>query len=324
MMALTGNTFFFPWEVSVMEWLQARLEGLGISVVSLFSMLGEELILILVLGLVYWGYNKRMGKTVGLSVLMGLVWNPMAKNIALRRRPYMDHESIRILRVVEPEADPMNIAAQGYSFPSGHSTNAFVLFAALARNLKKKWALAAAILAPLLVGLSRVAVGAHYPTDVLGGWVIALLAVFLVPWLEKKIRSQALLYALLLITALPGLFYCKSADYFSGLGLLLGFMLGTAVEEKYVRFENARSFPRALLRVLGGAALFFALNTLLKLPFSKDFLEDGSYASLFVRCARYAVISFLEFGAYPLTFRLGARIGNRRTPGTSSQTLPGE
>jgi membrane-associated phospholipid phosphatase len=48
----------------------------------------------------------------------------MAKNIALRRRPYFDHESIHILRVVEPEADIYDIAAQGYSFPSGHSTNA--------------------------------------------------------------------------------------------------------------------------------------------------------------------------------------------------------
>ena len=317
-MALTGNTFFFPFEVSLMEWLQAHLGSSAISVISFLSAFGEELFMILVLGFLYWGLNKRMGKTVGLTVLMGTVWNPMIKNIALRRRPYMDHESIKILRVVEPGADPMNIAAQGYSFPSGHSTSAMGLIGALALQLKKKWAVALAVIVPLLVGFSRVTVGAHYPTDVLCGWALALLAVFLVPWLQEKIKNQWLLYGLLLVTALPGVFYCKSADYYSGLGLLLGFILGTAAEEKFVRFENTKSILRCVLRVLGGGAVFFALNTLLKLPFSKEFLDSGSAAALWVRCARYAIVAFVDFAVYPLLFKYTARIGAKQ-PAVSAE-----
>lgn len=156
-MELTGNTFFFPWEASLMEWLQMSLGPSATRVVSFFSAFGEEIVLILILGFLYWWADKKMGKAVGLSVLMGLVWNPLVKNIFLRRRPYMDHEGIRILRIVAPEADPLDIAAQGYSFPSGHSTNAAAAYGSLAAALKKKWMTAAAILLPLLVGFSRVA-----------------------------------------------------------------------------------------------------------------------------------------------------------------------
>ena len=301
-MNLQGNTFFFPWEVSLMEWIQAHLGEPWLSVVSTLSMFGEEMVMILVLGFLYWCWNKQMGKTVGLSILMGTVWNPMMKNIALRRRPYFDNEGIKILRVVEPEADIYDIAAQGYSFPSGHSANAAAAFGSLAVTGKKKWLTVLAFVLPLLVGISRVAMGAHYPTDVLAGWALGIVAALLIPLLQRKIKNPLVLYGLLLVTAIPGFFYCKSADYFSSVGLLIGFMGGTLVEEKYVRFENTRKPLWIVLRLLGGIALYFVLNTLLKLPFPKGFLASGTYPALLVRCARYAVIAFLGFGVYPMLF----------------------
>ena len=95
-MAPSGNTFFFPWEVTLMEWLQTHLGSTGISIISFFSVFGGELLLILIMGFLYWCYDKKLARTVGLSVVMGLVWNAMFKNIALRRRPYFDHENIKI------------------------------------------------------------------------------------------------------------------------------------------------------------------------------------------------------------------------------------
>ena len=50
-------------------------------------------------------------------------------------------------------------------------------------------------------------------------------------------------------------------------------------------------------------------GTLVKLPLSQEFMDSGSYASLLVRCARYAVIAFAEFSLYPMLFKLTARIG---------------
>ena len=303
-MAVSGNTFFFPWEVNLMEWLQAHIPSAGISIISLFSMFGEELLMILILGFVYWSYDKNLGRTMGLSALMGLSWNTMAKNIALRRRPYFDHEGIKILRVVEPKADIYDISAQGYSFPSGHSTNAATVFGSLAVNLRKRWVTVIAIVIPLLTGFSRFVVGAHYPTDVLGGWLLGIISVLVIQQLQKRVKNSLVLYGILLVTAVPGFFYCKSADYFTSVGLLIGFMGGTLLEERYVRFENTRKPLWMAVRVVGGLVIYFALSTILKLPFSKEFLSNGSTAALLVRCARYVIIAFVEFGIYPMLFKL--------------------
>ena len=81
------------------------------------------------------------------------------------------------------------------------------------------------------------------------------------------------------------------------------------MEEKYVRFENTRSPVRSVLRVIGGGVIFLGLNTLLKLPFSKDFLAGGTFPALLVRCARYAISCFTAFAIYPMVFKYTAKIG---------------
>ena len=306
-MAVSGNTFFFLWEVNLIEWLQAHIGGAVISILSPFSMFGEELLLILILGFIYWSYDKKLGRAVGLSAIIGLAWNTMIKNVVLRRRPYFDHEGIKILRVVEPKADIYDIAAQGYSFPSGHSTNAATVFGALAVCLRKRWVTVLAILIPLLTGISRIVVGAHYPTDVLAGWLLGIVSVVIVHALQKRVKNTLALYGILLVTAVPGFFFCKSADYFTAIGLMIGFMGGTLLDDRCVHFENTHKPLWMVARLIGGLAVYLALNTLLKLPFPIAFLSGGTTAALLVRCARYAIVAFVDFGVYPMLFRLEKR-----------------
>ena len=82
----------------------------------------------------------------------------------------------------------------------------------------------------------------------------------------------------------------------------MGFLQASLVEEKYVRYETSGSLPRKLLRVIGGGLIFFALNKVLKLPFSAEFLAGGTFAALLVRGARYGIIAFVEFALYPMLF----------------------
>jgi undecaprenyl-diphosphatase len=69
--------------------------------------------------------------------------------------------------------------AENYSFPSGHAFVGAVFYGLLAGILsglysrRRMEAIAAALLVVLVVGFSRVYLGYHYPTDVLGGWTCA-------------------------------------------------------------------------------------------------------------------------------------------------------
>ena len=78
----SGNTFYFGWEVALQEWLQSLINSdIGIKITSLMTLLGEELVLIAVLGILYWWLDKDFGKFVGMNILIGLVATPMLKNI---------------------------------------------------------------------------------------------------------------------------------------------------------------------------------------------------------------------------------------------------
>ena len=73
-----GALFYFDWEMRLMEQLQAALgqSGIGSWLLSNLSAFGEQLLLVAIMGFLYWGLDKRFGKYVGVNVLMANVWNP--------------------------------------------------------------------------------------------------------------------------------------------------------------------------------------------------------------------------------------------------------
>lgn len=304
MEAVMGYTFYFQFEVIFMEMLQRLFGGAAISVISFFSSFGEEMILVLIMGFLYWGIDKKMGTFVGYSILLGCVMNPLVKNIAMRRRPYFDNPQIKCLRPVDKEANIYNISAQGYSFPSGHSCNSVTCYSSIAVYQKKKIFFYIAILVPLLVGLSRMAVGVHYPTDVLVGWLFGLLIVGFVTLLDKKVpeEKRGIVNLVIFLIACVGFFYCKTDDYYSSMGLMGGFFLSLEFDKRFVDFKNTKKPLRVIVRVLCGAAIFFAMNKVLKLPFSSEFLESPTFYAYFVRFFRYFLALFVAVGVYPMAF----------------------
>ncbi len=81
----------------------------------------------------------------------------------------------------------MNMKIHTFSFPSGHSSGSTVAYGLLAyfafMKLPTPWnaivGLAVAVL-PVFVGLSRIYLGAHFPSDVVAGWILGLAALFII------------------------------------------------------------------------------------------------------------------------------------------------
>ena len=78
-----------------------------------------------------------------------------------------------------PDIEPHLVVVKTWSFPSGHATSSMIFYLVLALAIapvgRRRIAASAAILLSLLIGLSRVMLGVHWPSDVIGGWCFGLL-----------------------------------------------------------------------------------------------------------------------------------------------------
>ena len=130
-------------------------------VLNLITTLGNGAIIwvLLSLGLMIPDKTRRAGMTSLLALVVSLlINNVLLKNLVGRVRPYDLLEGLTPL--IGRQWDP--------SFPSGHTGSSFAAAWVLYRELPKRFGVPALILAGL-IGLSRLYVGVHYPTDVLFG-----------------------------------------------------------------------------------------------------------------------------------------------------------
>ena len=293
-----GNVFYFEWEPTLMVWLQEVMGNIGVTLSSFVTMLGEETVMVAILGFIYWCYDKKFGVYAAINLMVGMVANPMIKNVFSRLRPYMVHEQVMCLKPVH-DGDLYDPLLQGYSFPSGHTSNSSTMYFSLPVYGKKKWLVVIGVLIPFLIGLSRVFLGVHYPTHVMAGWLLGAIVVAVMTILQKKIKTKWKLYLLITVLCIPGCFYCTSNDYFTSLGMMLGFFAASLFEEKYVQFENTKDLKKTILRVVCGLVVFLVMNVVLKALFGIIEIEG---VKLFLRVIRYAILVFVTMGLYPMVF----------------------
>ena len=159
---------FMEIESAILLWIQNNLRcGLLTPVMRVITTLGNggAFWIVLTLLLLIFKRTRRMGVYCAASMLLTLlVVNLCIKPLAARTRPYELIEGLQIL-VSRPH---------DYSFPSGHSANSLTCAWTIFRLAPKKYGVPALVLA-VLIALSRLYVGVHYPTDVLAGAAIGVL-----------------------------------------------------------------------------------------------------------------------------------------------------
>jgi undecaprenyl-diphosphatase len=105
----------------------------------------------------------RLALIVAVVLIGASLFTHVVKDAVSRPRPPWEHFA----------------PAPGFSFPSGHTLNSTVMYGLLAvilrrtgvRRAIRRLAVAIGVTLPVAIGLSRIALGVHYPSDVLGGWL---------------------------------------------------------------------------------------------------------------------------------------------------------
>ena len=155
-------------ESAILLWIQNSLRcGLLTPVMRVITTLGNggAFWIALTLLLLIFRRTRRMGVYCAASMLLTLlVVNLCIKPLAARTRPYELIQGLEIL-VSRPH---------DFSFPSGHSANSLTCAWTIFRLAPKKYGVPALVLA-VLIALSRLYVGVHFPTDVLAGAAIGVL-----------------------------------------------------------------------------------------------------------------------------------------------------
>jgi undecaprenyl-diphosphatase len=83
-----------------------------------------------------------------------------------------------------PDPEPLILGVVGDSFPSGHAATSFAGAATLVRFLPRSWAVLFVLAAA--IAFSRVYVGVHYPTDVVGGAILGLAVALALGFLGRR------------------------------------------------------------------------------------------------------------------------------------------
>lgn len=301
---MINNVFQFDWEVKLMVWLQTYIfnNPVTINLCIFLTLFGEAFMSVLIIGAVYFGIDKKFGKYVGLNVMSSVVMNPLIKNLFFRLRPYFVNESIKCLKLIDESADAYDLLAQGYSFPSGHTMAATSSFASLATRATKKVFKIICVAMPILVGISRFALGCHYPTDVIVGAIASLIIFFVYNKLLNKFSMNIVMIAGAIVFA-AGFFYCKTNDYYQLYGLYLGLVLACLFEERFVNFKNTKNIVKIIIRTILGGLVFLAFEKGFKYLLAIIFVYDSELLNNLLILARYLISCFITLGVYPIIFK---------------------
>jgi undecaprenyl-diphosphatase len=183
-----GHAGEFEWEIELLRQIELH-SPIGFSGAVWFQTWGTDITLIIVVLTATSVAMWRERPLLGLTILLSMVVMDAAVRIG-----WMSWERLRPDIIAEGVARPSE-----HSFPSGHTAKSLAVYGLLiaewfraSRNLIEK-TIAVIVLLMIAIGtpFGRVRMGVHWPTDVIGGWIIASVwLAFLLAGLKKAERVR--------------------------------------------------------------------------------------------------------------------------------------
>jgi membrane-associated phospholipid phosphatase len=307
----------YRWGIALIQGIQG-IQSPGLTAfVRAFTALGTELLYLPALLLLFWCVDEKKGARLGLILILSTFANGFVKELLKQPRPFALEPSIGL--AFEPS----------YGIPSGHAqlSLCFVLPLAIWAG-RSRFARSGAFKAAIRLGaalfilgiaFTRLYLGVHFPTDILGGWLLG--GILLGLWFLLEPRTAPLLEAgglrsrMIVVAAVAiGMNALYPANRSLG-GLFLGFGAGCALTCERFPFSAASgSVPVRLLRyalgLAGGALIYLALRR--AFPGGDSLFSALPYwgaASPYYELGRFLRYGLLGFWASALAPRLFLRLG---------------
>ena len=145
--------------------------------------LGDPIVTVLIgVGIVVYAYlqsNLRLA-LAGASIWLTLIVGSGLKLLIGRERPLSEYAA--------------NLQIPTFSFPSGHASGSMIAYGLLAylawHALPQPWnyiAVVALISLIILIGISRIYLGAHFPSDIVAGWILGLIALCIIIFVVRPL-----------------------------------------------------------------------------------------------------------------------------------------
>jgi membrane-associated phospholipid phosphatase len=266
------------WGYDLISWTQQFSPALD-TLFKTITTLGAEEGFLLLLPLVFWCLDKRRGARLGALLMLSAYLNYALKALFDQPRPSADR-----VKVMAEETSP--------GLPSGHSQGALVFYGYLAAQARRGWAWVVVGLVIFSVGLSRIYLGAHFPSDVLSGWLVGagVLALYLrvEPDVEQYVRPWPWSRKMALAVVLPLSLFLVYRNEVSAqlMGTLLGLVVGVLIELRWVRFSVKGPLWQRLLRYVVGGIILVGMWLGLKVILP----DQPETTALIFRLIRYTLV----------------------------------
>ena len=278
------------WGTNVVLWFQQFSPALDVPF-KIFSFIGDEEFFLILLPLIYWCLDPRTGARLLVVFLFSAYANAAAKVLANQPRPF--EYSARVQQLVD---------ASGGGLPSGHTQSTLVIWGYLASQYRRAWLWVIAALLLIFIPLSRVYLGVHFPTDLLGGYLLGAVLLFLYLWqepaVEEWLKGIGVIWQLGLAVLVPALIMLPfwKEPGITPVATAMGLSTGLVLQSRWGGFDSTGSWWKRVLRFLVGVVVLLGLWIGLRAAFS------GLEPTLFFRFIRYGVIGLWAGAGAPWVF----------------------